>query len=149
MSPEALIDGKENPDIGSDLSGLENLPITYQDLSNFFAKLGEANPFYLRKETFLRIERLTNRPLLCYITKTHNVPQGVPAYINDSDLIGFGDLVQSINGDSVDVFIVSNGGSVEASERIVRWKTSAHAPTGFSRAFWIDNIRGLYLGLPE
>ena len=120
MAAEALIEGKENADIASDLSKLEQLPITYQDLSNFFAKLGEANPFYLRKETFLRIERLTKRPLLCYITKTHNLPQGVPAYINDSDLIGFRDLVQSIDGDSVDVFIVSNGGSVEASERIVR-----------------------------
>jgi len=71
MAAEALIEGKENADIASDLSKLEKLPITYQDLSNFFAKLGEANPFNLRKETFLRIERLTKRPLLCYITKTH------------------------------------------------------------------------------
>ncbi|RLG44445.1 MAG: hypothetical protein DRN81_04580 [Thermoproteota archaeon] len=40
--------------------------------------------------------------------------------MDDSDLIGFGDLVQSVQGEAVDVFIVSNGGSVEASERIVR-----------------------------
>jgi len=71
MSSGTLIKDKGNAASPSDLSKLEKLPITYQDLFNFFAKLGEANPFNLRKETFLRIERLTKRPLLCYITKTH------------------------------------------------------------------------------
>jgi hypothetical protein len=102
-----------------DLSKLENIPVTYQSITEFFSKLGEANPFILRRETFNRIERITGRPLICYITKTHNLPQGIAAYIDDSDLTGFGDLAQSIQNDKIDVFIISNGGSAEATERIV------------------------------
>jgi len=103
-----------------DPSKLDRLPVTYQELTDYFGKLGEANPFALRKETFLRIERITGRPLICYVTKTHNLPQGIPAYIDDSDLTGFGDLTQSVQEEAVDIFIVSNGGAVEAAERIVR-----------------------------
>jgi len=103
-----------------DPSKLDQVPVTYQALMDYFAKLGEASPFALRKETFLRIERLTGRSLICYVTKTHNLPQGIPAYIDDNDLTGFGDLTQSVQGEAVDIFIVSNGGSVEATERIVR-----------------------------
>lgn len=106
--------------IMEDPSKLDQLPVTYHGLNDYFKKLGEANPFILRKETFLRIEKITKRPLICYVTKTHNLPQGIPAYIDDSDLTGFGDLTQSIQGGAVDIFIVSNGGSVEATERIVR-----------------------------
>ena len=57
---------------------------------------------------------------MCYVTKTRHLPQGVPAYIDDSDLTGIGDLIHSVGGESLDVFITSNGGSAEASERIVR-----------------------------
>jgi len=101
-------------------SKLDRIPVTYQALTDYFGKLGQANPFDLRKETFLRIEGVTGRPLICYVAKTHNLPQGIPAYIDDSDLTGFGDLIQSVQGEAVDIFIVSNGGSVEAAERIVR-----------------------------
>lgn len=103
-----------------DPSKLDRLPVTYQALADYFGKFGEANPFILRKETFLRIERITGRPLICYVTRTHNLPQGIPAYIDDSDLTGFSDLTQSVQGEAVDIFIVSNGGSVEVTERIVR-----------------------------
>lgn len=103
-----------------DPSKLDKLPVTFQAISNYFGKLGEANPFILRKETFLRIERVTGRPLVCYVTKTHNLSQGIPAYIDDSDLTGFGDLTQSVQGEAIDILIVSNGGSAEATERIVR-----------------------------
>lgn len=103
-----------------DPSKVDRLPVTYQALTDYFGKFREANPFVLRKETFLRIERITGRPLICYVAKTHNLPQGIPAYIDDSDLTGFGDLIQSAQGEAVNIFIVSNGGSVEAVERIVR-----------------------------
>jgi len=103
-----------------DLSKLKDIPASYQEINEYFEGLGEANPFALRKETYLRIERITGRPLVCYVTKTHNLPQGIPAYIDDSDLTGFDDLIQSVEGDSVDLLIVSNGGSAEAAERIVR-----------------------------
>jgi len=108
-------------DLSADeLSKLEQIPLTYQELNSYFEKFQKVNLFLLRKETFSRIEGITERPLICYVTKTHNLPQGLPAYIDDSDLTGFGDLIQSIRGEAIDVLIVSNGGFVEATERIVR-----------------------------
>lgn len=98
---------------------LEQIPVTYQELYDYFAGIGNVNPFLLRKETILRIENVTGRPLICYVTKTHNLPQGMRAYIDDSDLTGFGDLTHSIASDAVDILLVSNGGSPEATERIV------------------------------
>lgn len=103
-----------------DPSQLPVLPATYQSVSEYFSKLGAANPFALRKETFLRIERITGTPLVCYVTKTHHLAAGIPASIDDSDLTGFEDLIRAVIGDAVDVFIVSNGGVAEATERIVR-----------------------------
>jgi hypothetical protein len=41
-----------------DFSTLDRIPVTYQALSDYFGKLGEANPFDLRKETFLRKKML-------------------------------------------------------------------------------------------
>jgi FMN phosphatase YigB (HAD superfamily) len=66
------------------------------------------------------VERATERPLICYVTRTNNVPPEAPAYIDNSDLTGFSDLVQTVEGTVVDVLIVSNGGSPDATERIVR-----------------------------
>lgn len=96
------------------------MPVSYQELTDYYGQFTAIQPFGLRRETFLRIERITERPLICYVTKTGNIPQGVPAYIDDSDLTGFSDLIYSVKGDKVDVFVVSNGGSAEATERIVR-----------------------------
>lgn len=103
-----------------DPSSLQELPATFQALSDYFGRFREVNPFRLRQETFLRIEKITHRPLFSYVTKTSNLPGGAPAYIDNSDLTGFGDLVWSVNSDQADVFLVSNGGSAEAAERIVR-----------------------------
>ncbi len=76
--------------------------------------------FPLRKEAMVRIERITGRPLICYTMKTRSLSKGIDAYIDDGDLIGFSDLIQAITGSKIDVFIISNGGSAEATERIVR-----------------------------
>lgn len=103
-----------------DPSQLAEIPISYQGVSEHFQRRGTAQPFALRRETMIRIERITSRPLLCYIAKTRNLSAGIPAYIDDGDLTGFNDLVHSVMGSEVDVFIVSNGGSAEATERIVR-----------------------------
>lgn len=103
-----------------DFRSLDSLPISFQELTDFVEAQGEINPFLLRRETFLRIERATQTPLICYVTKTANLAQGVPAHIDDSDLIGFDDLIYSTPGDAVDVFLISNGGSAEATERIVK-----------------------------
>jgi len=104
--------------LSDDLSKLEELPVTYQAVLDFF-RVNKVDPVALRKETFLRIEKITGRPLICYVTKTHNPPKGSQNYINDFDLTGFNDLVSTVTGDSVDIFIMSNGGEVEATERIV------------------------------
>lgn len=102
-----------------DFTQLERLPISYQDLANFVEQRGELKGFALRAETMRRIEQITGVPVICYVTKTHNIPREVPNHIENSDLLGWSDLVNSINSDAVDVFIVSNGGSPEATERIV------------------------------
>lgn len=98
----------------------DQLPTSYGALQSFLQESNITNPFSLRLETFRRIERITCRPLLCYACRTWNVTPGTPAYIDDGDLIGFSDLVESVTGDKADVFIVSNGGSAEATERIVQ-----------------------------
>ncbi|MEW6241045.1 MAG: hypothetical protein AB1564_09595 [Chloroflexota bacterium] len=102
-----------------DPKDLERLPVSYQEVQDYFAPLSDFNPFTLRAETFRRIEALTKIPLICYVTKTTNLPPSVPAYIDDNDLTGFGDLVSHVDGKSVDIILVSNGGSAEVTERIV------------------------------
>jgi len=98
----------------------ELIPNTYQDLSAHFRKPGKTNQFQFRKETFARIEQLTKRSLICYVTKTHNTSPAHATAIDDSDLTGFQDLCITTPGDEVDVLVISNGGSAEAAERIVR-----------------------------
>ena len=102
---------------------LRKLPTAYQEINDFFASFGEINPFRLRKETFKRIEQITGNPLVCYTSKVRNLPQDgkkPPTYIDEGDITGFSDLIHSVGGDTVDIFIVSNGGSAEVAERIVR-----------------------------
>jgi hypothetical protein len=103
-------------------SSLEKLPTTQQELIEYFGAVGEANPYPLRRETLLRIATLTGRPVICYVTKTNNLPQdvAVATYIEDGDLAPFGDLIHSTSERNVDVVLVSNGGLAETAERIVR-----------------------------
>ena len=105
--------------VAADIAQLNRLPVSYQDLMEFYAPFTEVSPFLLRKETLLRIEMVTNRPLICYVARTNNITPGMPSFIDDSDLTGFHDLSDSTSGDSLDVYITSNGGSAEAAERIV------------------------------
>ena len=98
----------------------DQLPKSYGALQSFLQDAKISNPFSLRLETFRRIEKRLGRPLLCYACRTWNVTPGTPAFIDDGDLIGFSDLVDSVTGDEADVFIISNGGSAEATERIVQ-----------------------------
>lgn len=100
---------------------LDRIPSTYQAIQDYLIALGNpAAPFALREETMRRVEKETGRPLLCYVMRTHNVPMGVPAYIEDGDLTGIADLCRTVEGKQADVFLVSNGGMAEAAERIVR-----------------------------
>ena len=98
----------------------DQLPKSYGALQIFLREAKISDPFSLRLETFRRIEKRLGRPLLCYACRTWNVTPGTPAFIDDGDLIGFSDLVDSVTGDKADIFIMSNGGSAEATERIVK-----------------------------
>lgn len=112
----------EPPEEGpsKDFSTYDKLPVTYQELHDLFSKLGEFSPFELRRATMRRISAQTKRPLICYVARTTNVGLGMTTSIDDSDLVGFTDLISSVSGTAVDVFLVSNGGSAEATERIAR-----------------------------
>jgi hypothetical protein len=103
-----------------DPSSETSLPVSYQQVNDYYQANPEGKPFDLRRETLNRIEATTGRPVICYVAKTANVASGLPTSIDDSDLIGFTDLVHSVSGKEVDVLIESNGGSAEAAERIVR-----------------------------
>ena len=96
------------------------LPKSYGALQTLLQGAAFNDPFSVRLETFRRIEKRMKRPLLCYVTRTWNVPPGSPAFIDDGDLLGFSDLIDSVTGNEVDIFIISNGGSAEATERIVQ-----------------------------
>jgi len=75
----------------------------------------------LRRNVYLDIEALRERPLFVYAVKfTDTNPMG-PITIDLGDVDGFTDLVDAVAKDSkvVDVLIHSPGGSPEATERIV------------------------------
>lgn len=105
-----------------DPSKLDRIPVSYQQINDYFEKYQGTPLHLLRLETFRRIEQNTKRPVISYTSKTNNILRdaNIPAYIEDADLVGFRDLINSVEGDAVDIFLISNGGSVEAAERIVR-----------------------------
>ncbi len=56
------------------------LPVTYQDVSEYYAKAPGLNPFDLRRTTFQQIEMSTGRPLLCYVTKDNKHPSRIASF---------------------------------------------------------------------
>lgn len=103
-----------------DLTKMPELPMTYQALISYVEQNPAINVTFLRQETMLRIEKITGIPLICYVGRTHDLTPNMTAHIEDSDMIGFDDLVQSTEGSSLDVYIMSNGGVAETAERIVK-----------------------------
>src|SRR5436190_615563 len=92
---------------------------TTQDWNNFLIEaqvaqkpLTGADLFEFRKACYVEIERHRGRPLLVYATKfLEGVPQGAPNFIDLSDVDGFTDLINSVEGKgSVDVLLHSPGG---------------------------------------
>jgi len=75
----------------------------------------------MRLASYVAIEAIRKRPLLIYASKFINALPNTPNFIDISDIDGFTDLVQSVNGksDSVDVLLHSPGGQPDATERIV------------------------------
>jgi len=64
-----------------------------------------------------KIESITGQPLIVYAGNIFR--SNVPNSIDQSDIVGFSDLIEGTGGDNIDVFIHSPGGTVEATERIV------------------------------
>ena len=96
---------------------------TSQDWNNFIGnnpQLNAAILFSMRTVCYTDIETFRKRPLLVYATKFLDALPNTPNFIDISDIDGFTDLVQSIDGgDSVDVLLHSPGGRPDATERIV------------------------------
>lgn len=118
----ALANQQQKPPLlppAPDPSTLAEIPESFQGLRDFFGTFRELNPFAFRNETFLRIEKVTGIPLIAYVTRLYNISQGTSPYIDDSDLVGFSDMINTVPGNQVDIFLISNGGSAEATERIV------------------------------
>lgn len=118
---------QSNNEIPINLSEIDAMPVGMNAVENFYrTKLEGKILFEVRAEVMRRIEKETGHPLICYVTQTDGVsPElGQVLPIQDSDLEGFDQLIDttlphSTNG-TIDVFLVSNGGSPEAAERIVR-----------------------------
>ena len=99
---------------------------TSQEFNNFIAANSQlpslgSDLFSMRCECYAAIEAVRKRPLFIYATKFINALPNTPNSIDLSDIDGFTDLVQSVNGksDSVDVLLHSPGGQPDATERIV------------------------------
>lgn len=113
----------------SALSVRNQIPVPYYAVTDHFVKAGTINPAELRQKTLRCIEELTGRPILCYVAKTLENPHFLlptmtlldeATSIDDNDMLGFTDLIESTPGDMADVLLVSNGGSPLSAERIVR-----------------------------
>lgn len=101
---------------------------TSQDWNDFIASsLGLGQPlsgqdlFEFRKACYKEIEEYRGRPLLVYATKfLDSLPQGVPNFIDLSDVDGFTDLINSVkDSKKVDILLHSPGGRPDATERII------------------------------
>jgi len=90
---------------------------TYQRLIDSLKDPKEAQQF--RIDLIRKIEAHTGRPLIVYAAGfLKPSPAAMLASMDESDMVGFSDLIEGISGDAIDVFIHSPGGSGEAAERI-------------------------------
>jgi hypothetical protein len=106
---------------------LEDFPISHHEVEEYYLRY-IMQPHRLRAETMKRIENITGNTLLCYFSEVQadNRNPEFPLQnlsIDDGDIDGFDNLIetakQATSSDSVDILIVSNGGSPESAERII------------------------------
>lgn len=78
-----------------------------------------ASSFQFRQKLIKEIENITGRALLIYAAdfKKSNLP--TPNSIEPMDKVGFSDLLHGLEGEPIDIFLHSPGGSAEATESIV------------------------------
>ncbi len=85
-----------------------------------FRQLIEAQPTNLQQlreqriALIRRIQGLRKRPLVTYVTTLNSSPK-VTAYISHEDIIPFGEVLDSVEGESVDVLLESPGGLSEVA----------------------------------
>lgn len=98
------------------------------DVREEIAKAGkkkgvEADFDGVRREAYSKLAALTGRPLIVYASAFHvplkNQAAAAMLSIDQADKEGFEEVVQNLEGDAVDVFVHSPGGSPEATESIV------------------------------
>jgi hypothetical protein len=99
---------------------MPNIPTTYQEITDYVHSRPGFNLFALRKQTFQEIEKITGNSLICYVSKTTGIQQGVSVSIDDDDIVGFSDLLFSTPCENIDIFLISNGGSPVSAERIIK-----------------------------
>ncbi len=84
-----------------------NPPLTPQDLRR------------QRVDLMKRIAAIRGRPLVVYATKSGiNLP-GVAAYIHREDIVPFAEVLDSVDGDRIDIFLETPGGLAEVTIEIV------------------------------
>lgn len=78
----------------------------------------------VRRSKYNSVKSITGRPLLVYATAFHvpfkNQMAGPFLSIDLSDKDGFHEIMRNVEGDDVDIFLHSPGGSAEATESIVK-----------------------------
>lgn len=93
---------------------------TYQELIDKLQNGTFKTPqdlFEARLAIMREIEKATGRPLIVYAANF--IHPGPGSSIDLDDVVGFSDLVEAIQGPTIDVFLHSPGGSPEAAERLV------------------------------
>lgn len=73
-----------------------------------------------RKKQLKRIKDLRKREILVYASDPNKGRVGAPVALENSDLLPIIDQLSDLKGDSIDVLLVTNGGSGETAEDIVR-----------------------------
>lgn len=80
--------------------------------------------YQLRLSLMQQIEKKTKRRLIVYTSNIHRSLPDASNAIDSSDITGFSDLIEGLEGSPLDIFIHSPGGSAEATEQIVRFLRS-------------------------
>ena len=70
------------------------------------------NSRYSRQEMIRQVEEVTGRRLVVYFSTP-------PIFADGLDILGFGDLLNNISGDPIDLLLQSPGGDIDVAEKIV------------------------------
>lgn len=73
-----------------------------------------------RLEVMRKIEAITGRRLMVYVSSLSRSVPGASNAIEPEDKAGFSDMIEGWTGEKVDIFLHSPGGSAEATEMIVK-----------------------------